>query len=75
MTDLKLPNKCPVCSLTEEADTPDPKNAQEVVMHAGPKKFTALYDNTPCYMPGEHGPSRIRVVICANCGCVYAKGV
>jgi len=72
---MTLPNKCPICSLTEESNTPDPKNAMELEMRVGNRPTTELFAMQPMYFPNEHGVVKHRVVICANCGCVYAKTI
>jgi len=72
---MPLPNKCPKCAMIVEAEEDskiDP--TKEVEMQAGNKTFSSLFENQPVYLPHEsHTASKIRVVICANCGTVYAK--
>lgn len=72
---MTLPNKCPICSLTEEANTPDPKNAAELEMRVGNRPVKEFYSTQPMYFPNEHGVVKFRQVACANCGCVYVKTV
>lgn len=72
---MTLPNRCPVCSLTEEANAPDPKNAEELEMRVGHRPVKELYSMQAVYLPHEHGAVIYRIVVCANCGCVYAKTV
>jgi len=72
---MTLPNKCPICSLTEEADKPDAKNAAELEMRVGNRPTKELYSLQPLYLAPEHGVEKYRIVVCANCGCVYAKSV
>jgi len=70
---MPLPNKCPRCAMIVEAGESDIDPTKELEMRHGFKPVKELYSMQAAYLPHEHGTNLFRIVVCANCGTVYAK--
>ncbi len=70
---MNLPNKCPHCAMLVESGNSTADPSAELEMRHGFKPVKELYSMQAAYLPHEHGANLYRIVVCANCGTVYAK--